>query len=624
MPTGFLRIVFAIPSLLFIVLITADVVAQNQFIDLYAIEFNELAGDISNPDALPDSDLLAGKNWHPVSLPHYWQHKHSDQSASRWYRLHFDLKVTPRKTWSVYIPRAIMNAAVYLNGKLIGQEGSMSAPLTRHWNKPYLFTVPVSMLEPRNNSLMIRLAAEPYSTGLIGRVYIGPQEKLVGLYKSRIRYQVSSAVLFSNMMLFVSGFFLVLWMFRKQDQIYFWGALAVFSWALSLLQLYIMEPLINEKFNQWFKVMVIYLAVLLTYVFLSRLINLNRPVAEKRLCYLGGFIAVFFAAVPPALREKSFVFFLVVVLLIGAGIGYRLTLSFYRSHRWQLALILASFVIELLLVLHDGLLHLGIIVLTDIHLFQYGVPVMLIVFSIIMISYYVSSLSEVETLNASLEKRIADKVDELELKFTQLKNSEHARVLAEERTRIMRDIHDGFGGQLVSAIALLVDQSDEKSITVRQLVQTALDDLRIMIDSLSQDDADLPALLGMFRSRIMSRFEQAGITLNWQVDKLPSIRHFGPERALQVLRILQEAVTNIVKHANAKTITLEAGYREAGNGPGKILIRVSDDGVGFDCETPKPGFGLENMRYRAGKIDAALDLKSDQTNGTRLSLLISV
>jgi len=90
--------------------------------------------------------------------------------------------------------------------------------------------------------------------------------------------------------------------------------------------------------------------------------------------------------------------------------------------------------------------------------------------------------------------------------------------------------------------------------------------------------------------------------------------------ALQVMRILQEAATNIVKHSQARGMALDAAVRE-----GQLHIEVTDDGVGLPEAATRPGArGLKNMHYRAAQIGAQLQVTRQPLplTGSRVWLVV--
>ena len=91
-------------------------------------------------------------------------------------------------------------------------------------------------------------------------------------------------------------------------------------------------------------------------------------------------------------------------------------------------------------------------------------------------------------------------------------------------------------------------------------------------------DYDLLAVLGSLRYRLEPRLNAAGIRLNWQVRELAPLPNLTPRNVLHILRVVQEALTNVLKHAGANLITVTT---EADIAAGTASIRVADDGHGF-------------------------------------------
>jgi signal transduction histidine kinase len=108
-----------------------------------------------------------------------------------------------------------------------------------------------------------------------------------------------------------------------------------------------------------------------------------------------------------------------------------------------------------------------------------------------------------------------------------------------------------------------------------------------------------------------------GLRFDWQVKDVPTIGGFGPEMALQILRIVQEAFANVLKHARATTITVRSGETNGAAPPG-VFLDISDDGRGIGPGTG--GRGLDNMRWRARSIGGTLDVTSAGGQGTSVHL----
>jgi signal transduction histidine kinase len=226
------------------------------------------------------------------------------------------------------------------------------------------------------------------------------------------------------------------------------------------------------------------------------------------------------------------------------------------------------------------------------------------------------ALAESQRLNAELEARVRQKEQELERNFDTLERLSRAAAVTEERQRIMTDMHDGIGAQLISALCLAEsEQASPRDIAA--VLRECIDDLRLTIDSLESADNELLPALGNFRYRIERRLRALGIELEWRVNDLPALPYLSARTLLHILRILQEAFANVLKHALAKRIRLETGVAPGGR---RVFIRVSDDGKGF-VSSEVQGRGLGNMARRAAAIAAELRVSSS-AEGTTVELML--
>ena len=210
---------------------------------------------------------------------------------------------------------------------------------------------------------------------------------------------------------------------------------------------------------------------------------------------------------------------------------------------------------------------------------------------------------------------------ELEQKYKHIYIHEKESLLNQERERILAELHDGVGGQLVALLAML-ENRDVNTAELKDTVRGALDDLRLMIDSLDAIEGDVPVVLGMFRSRIEPRLAAQQIRFDWQVSDLPNAQNIGPHEVLQILRILQEAVTNIIKHADANIITVRTDCTLKDNDSGIVHIEIRDNGKGLN-RGKASGYGMETMLRRARDLNGSIDIQSDN-GGTSVMLSFPV
>ena len=107
----------------------------------------------------------------------------------------------------------------------------------------------------------------------------------------------------------------------------------------------------------------------------------------------------------------------------------------------------------------------------------------------------------------------------------------------------------------------------------------------------------------------------------WSVDGAPEVDTFPPEKTLHILRIIQEAVTNALRHAHADRIEVSVAFLEEGEGGLRIAIR--DFGCGVSPGMSRDGRGIQNMRTRAEALGAAFRIEG-AAPGTLIELRVPV
>lgn len=216
---------------------------------------------------------------------------------------------------------------------------------------------------------------------------------------------------------------------------------------------------------------------------------------------------------------------------------------------------------------------------------------------------YVTTLIAQARNNAKATRSVIDMRFDLADSYARMREIEQHQLLAQERQRMMQDMHDGLGSSLVTALRV-VEHGRLDEAEVAHVLRSCIDDLKLAIDSMEPVNADLLLLLATLRYRIGPRLESTGIALHWEVQSVPALEWLAPKSALHILRILQEAITNIVKHAKATEIRIatrvEANW---------VLVVMTDNGHGFDVAQGlnSGGKGLGNQLRRAESIGAKID-----------------
>ncbi|TQS26157.1 sensor histidine kinase [Microbispora sp. KK1-11] len=189
----------------------------------------------------------------------------------------------------------------------------------------------------------------------------------------------------------------------------------------------------------------------------------------------------------------------------------------------------------------------------------------------------------------------------------------------EERRRLRRDLHDGLGPAL-AAITLQLDVAEaqltrdiraagELLAEVRRSAAHVVADMRRVVSDLRPaelDDLGLPAAL----DRVAERISPGGPAVSVRCAPLPAL-----SAAVEVAayRIVQEAVTNAVRHSGARRVTVDVAARD-----GELTVCVQDDGTGLRPDAV-PGVGTESMRERAAELGGAVDTRSRAAGGTQVA-----
>ena len=231
------------------------------------------------------------------------------------------------------------------------------------------------------------------------------------------------------------------------------------------------------------------------------------------------------------------------------------------------------------------------------------------------------AIEQVEGANEQLEGRLRQREADLQANHERLRTVEREQALLLERERLMADMHDGIGSTLMSSLILLEHGQLDRD-GVANVLRECVDDLRLVIDSLEPIENDFSTLLATLRYRLGRRLEVAGVSVEWTMEDLPRLPWLSPPDALQVLRLLQEVLTNVLKHARAQRVKMWARLAEGGN----VEVRVQDDGRGFDTEAAvhRGGRGLSNLRLRARQLPGELQIDAAPGRGTTVRLLLPV
>ena len=573
--------------------------------------------------------------WQQVSLPHVRARAAAGDPTRTgqppevaWYRTHVPaaaLEATPERP-RLYIPRwqTVGTVAIYAGEALVWQTRG-----SRVWNS---FNRPVwidlgGVLPPPGQplTLHVRIASLSGLGSALSSLWAGPCEALEPSWRARSWLQTGLLAYTRGAFLIVGVFALGLWLLRRRrdETMYLWFALMAVAQSLSVVH-YLVN---NEGFgvpDAWFSWGVFVVgplaSMLATFYFLSVINRIRWRWAARGLMAYAGTIALI--TFPPL---GSHLVQLLYVLRLGLFPPSMLVAAVALWGAWRnrtpTAILLAVWIVLAYPIgLHDLAMQRYQGDNEGVYLSPYVNVGLFALFLVIAYARYVRALDVAEHANQTLADRLGEQEQVLHHTHARLRKVEQERTLIDERQRLMREMHDGVGSSLMSALRW-VEHGHPDEVDVAQVLRECIDDLKISIDSLEPANADLLALLASLRYRLAPRLEGAGLALHWRVEDVPPLPWLDAQNALHVLRIVQEVLTNIVKHSGASTITLRTTTATHAGAQG-VLVQISDDGKPF-APTParEPGRkGLGTVLARAQALGAAVTWTPQPGGGTLFAL----
>ena len=528
--------------------------------------------------------------------------------------------------WSVFLPRFSNAVEVAINGVVVLDSRRDANANRPDRNTPQITSIPSSLLRDGSNEITVRLYVWGPLKGFLDTVYVGPDAALRPAFETRTLLFVTLPVAFSAWQSILAVILAIMWLMRRREPVY--GVLAA-AMVLGVIQAFIPPPVPPAP--------------------VSRLASVLLASAPTESALIVAFAVLFFGWRWPRYGALLFVPGLIVfvvgliagpplprVLFVTLGIPTVGLCLFLMACVTAAAVVrrqdAASFTIGCAVTIvltcwiHDMLSVFEIVTNERTFVSRLSYSAMLVAIGAGLTWRFARALNQVDSFAGQLVTRVREAEERLKASFAREEERARAAALANERTRLMRDLHDGLGGQLVSIVALSERGHEGASIT--DAARAALKDLRLVIDSMDDIGGDLMLALGSWRERASAQLRPHDITLDWRVatpQGVPLHPELRPWHVIQIVRILDEAVTNAVKHAQAHRIAVTIDTLDTGQGPYGV-ISVTDDGHGFapsgNGEAGRSGQtarGLRNMRSRAARCGAVLDLSSD-ASGTRVRL----
>jgi len=544
-------------------------------------------------EALPPPDRSA---WTEVTLPDNWSARRRDAQGTGWYRMTFNLDSVPDDGLAILVQRLSMNGEFFVNGIRVLSGGRMAKPVTRNWNNPLFVEVPRTVLRAGLNVLDIRLYTYRNNNGGLGTVRIGDPETLRAKHAFLHAVHVNGSI-FSFAVALVAAFIgIVAWLRMGHDAMYGLFGLAMVAWAVRYANYFIQDvPLDQTAYavvvnsaQGWF--------FIFFTQFLLRLTSRRWPLTERTL-YLVGVLGTFgiYAAFQAWVSLSVVVGIWFFVWLPGAAALLVISAcNAYKSRSILASLVAITAWLYVPLTVRELLITTNLFPFDASYIAHYvGMPLA------VLISWMLID----RVVEAARSAAVADLAS--------------ARAAFDERQRITQDMHDGLGLQLNAALRV-VERGDIDRPKFAALLRGCLDELRLIVDSAASDSGEFLPLLASLRIRMQSKLESIGIAIHWQMQRFPDGLILPPGMSMQILRMVQEAINNTIKHARASVIDFQVVESRR---PDHIAFVVRDNGIGFVPDASSTGRGLSGMQRRAAGVGVGLAVESSP-RGTSIQIEI--
>lgn len=547
-----------------------------------------------------------------VALPHEWRHTHAGYEGVIWYRFQLNMPRLPSSLWAIYLPRAVMNAQIWVNGMPMAYTGSTAKPVTRNWYVPLMVQVPAQAWREGENLLWIKVVNGVASRDGLSDVMVGPEADLQQPYKVRSLLQVEG-VNVANIALLALGVLMVIvwWRDREQASIGLQGAAAVF-WSLGITIMIAPNPLLSEALWEHLAFTAMFWSELFTALFFWRFVGRRSPWLDRPVVAMMLVVPAWYLVQPSNWLKGVGLCTAYGIVLVGM---VRALESSIRQKRRDRIWLYAVCVMLVPAGIHDAFFQIGLMRFDTIYAMPYVGPLMMACMFCILAGDYARSRQSLNTLNGSLADTLAQREEVLRASFARVAELERAQAVSAERSRILQDMHDGVGAHLTSALRQLQPPGnhDVDLGLVTQTLRDSLDQLKLSVDALSLQAGDVVGLLASLRFRISPRLKAAGLELVWDVADLPSWPDGHAPALRQLQYILFEGLSNVLQHSGATRLSLVA--RAGGD---HLRLSLIDNGRGWSGGGE--GNGLQTMRARASLIGAEIAFHPVPDGGVELRI----
>ncbi len=565
----------------------------------------------------PPADTAA---WRSVALPDNWNETRPGRGGGAWYlaRIHFDDDAHALQ--GVLLNNISMNASIWWDGNQLASGGRMSEPVARNWHRPLYATIPVVQAVAGDHWLHIHVRGYANDASGLGIIHLGPESLLLPQFETAlfVDQTLSSVALYITLALGLSALMLLYLM--PGQRAFLWIAVASIFWTLAISNFVVRDPPMSRFYWESLCQSAVDFYAFGFMLVIHRMLDIYRPRLEMAVFALllagWGWVLLFGSDAEvmtwamPMHNLAVLISFYMIMLCVW---------RWYRNRDREAMVTGIAVAIVFAFGAHDWWVVYFADQIEQKLWMQFGPTIALLIVAVWTVRRFAGVMKVEEAHLRQIQQEVELITSRLHQEQAEAARIEQQQLLAREREGFMRELHDGIGGHLAALSCMLKDCVVDKRL-FSATVDQALLDMRIAVDGIGEDCPDVGMVMGMLRHRLLGRLQAMGLSVSWNMQGLPECCLLPEGRYIHLLRIVQEALTNVVRHAEADWVEVRAS---ANIDADMVCIDIVDNGKGLKI-VGKGGRGMANMKDRAKMLDGVLEIAPVAFVGTRVRLMLPV
>lgn len=554
-------------------------------------------------------------------LPDFVQTHWKNYNGDVWYKIHWTSNCTQNEEpFGLVISHINMAGKVYLNDNLLWLDASLIEPLSRSWNIPRIWSIPTSAVKTTDNIIWVYVASAAIQDTNLGHVHIGLYDQMLPKFKNYLLKQRTFLEIGFLINIIVAIFYFMMWIIYRKEFSYLWISLSVTCWlSYSLFFLTPWTPFTSIQLDRllaW----CFSTYTLVSCISIWRFANLKFPKIEKVFLLFFFTTTTIFIFVPDTYLKTTIQVFFIINMLIFFLENLTYPFLTYKSKQIEIYLMATVHLLFIPIAVHDA--H-QIMTYQNEFWSPLVSPLTAIILGVLLCLRLHRNNKLISQFNHTLNNEIKNVTEKLSYSLNHQHKLALDNIRLQERINLSRDLHDGIGGSIVRSIELVSRNEHIGKSNFLSILKVLSSDLRQIIDngvSLDAKTPNTPILwIAPTRHRFMEIFDELEIEAYWAVQN----EWVNPPTAIQCLtltRIMEEALTNTIKHSQASQVYVNLIQSEQ-----TVTLNIIDNGIGFNSEyiTSAAHVGLQSMQIRVQRLQGKLNITSS-TEGTRIQVIFFI